>query len=116
MLQLTDAYVSLLYKITKYIDYINLNGRFTVINQYKRVLINNKSLLAARVSTIRLSSTSQNNSNVDKEAQVDVGEISYHIIHVIPINRDLLDETTVKESILKSKKFDMSTIENSTIV
>ena len=73
-------------------------------------------MLAARVGTIGSSSTGQNNNSVDEEAQVDTGEISYHIVHIIPTNRDLLDETTVKGSILKSKKFDMSVIENSTIV
>ena len=116
MLQLTDAYVLLLDKITECIDYVNANGGFTVIGWYKRGLINDKSLLAARVGTIGSSSTGQNNNSVDEEAQVDAGEISYHIVHIIPTNRDLLDETTVKGSILKSKKFDVSVIENSTIV
>ena len=78
--------------------------------------MNDKSFLAARVGTVESSSASQNNSSVYEEAQVDEGEISYDIFHVILTNRDLLYETTSKTSILKSKKFDVPAIENSTIV
>ena len=82
----------------------------------KGVSLMKKCLLAAKVGNFWSSSTTQNNHGFYEEAQVDVGEISYHIVQVIPTNRDLLDETTVKVSALKDKKFDVSVIENSTIV
>ena len=54
MLQLTDAYVLLLDAITECVDYVNSNGGFTVVGWYKRGLINEKSLLTARVGTTGL--------------------------------------------------------------
>ena len=78
--------------------------------------MNDKRLLAARVGATGLSFTSQNNISVVEDAQFNEGDISYYVVQVILTNRDLLDETTVKGSILNAKKLDVSAIENSAIV
>ena len=37
-------------------------------------------------SELDVSSIGKHNSSVDEEAQVDAGETSYHIVHIVPTN------------------------------
>ena len=99
MLQITDAYNVLLDAITNCINYINQNDGFTVIGWYKKGVINDKGLLASKVGNVGTSSGNHNNSASDEEIQVDAGEISYHIVHHIQTNRELLDPNTMNGSL-----------------
>ena len=47
---------------------------------------------------------------IDTAEQIDSGEISYHIIQIIPNNRDFLDPNTVLSAQLNEMKFDVSAI------
>ena len=114
MFQITSAYMELIESITNCIDLINENGGFTVIGWYKKGLINDKSMIAAKNTGVgTVSGSNNNNTNVDEDIQVESGEISYHIVHIIPTNKDFLDPNTRLGLRLKGKKFDVSTIENS---
>eukprot|EP00957_Ditylum_brightwellii_P086705 6597531-Ditylum_brightwellii.AAC.1 len=67
---MTPAYFSLLASIGTAIDYVNLNGGWTVFGWYKRGVANNKTLTDASVLI------------KDKEdAKVDSGDLSIHIVH-----------------------------------
>ena len=45
-------------------------------------------------------------NNNDEELHVDAGEISYHIVHMVPTNTDLLDITTDLGMKLEEMKYD----------
>ena len=77
------------------INLINLNGRFTVVFWYSRGEINDQSLIGM---------------NLRDEMQVDSGKINYHVIQIIPTNRDFLDETTPLGRQLWELKYDVSKI------
>ena len=114
MLQITNAYIEIIESITNCVNLINENGGFTVIGWYKKGLINDKSMIAAKHTGVgTVSGSNNNNTNVDEDIQVESGEISYHIVHIIPTNKDFLDPNTRLGLRLKGKKFDVSTIENS---
>ena len=53
-----------------------------------------------------------NNKN-DEEMQFDSGWISYHIVNIIPSNRNLTDRNTHIGGQLCNIKFDVTTIDNS---
>ena len=53
-----------------------------------------------------------NNNNEDAAVQVGSGELSYHVVNIIPKNRDFLDTTTDLGSQLNNLKFDPSNIES----
>ena len=112
MLQLTEGYLNMLSAANNCIDFINNNGGFTVIGWYKRGVINDKSLLASRtLSNIGISG-SGNGTNNEENTQVDAGEISYHIVHLTPTNRDLLVPESILGAGLKEMKYDVRQIEN----
>ena len=46
----------------------------------------------------------------EEDVQVDAGEISYHIVQLVPYNSDLLDITTTKGKELEAKKYDVSNL------
>ena len=52
------------------------------------------------------------NNNNDEEMQVEYGEISYHIVNIIPTNLDFLDRNTHLGGQLCNLKFDVTTIDN----
>ena len=104
-LQLTEAYMKMLDCIAGCINLINENGGFTVVGWYKRGTITDKSMMAQDMNTAGYSNT------VDPDFQCDAGEISYHIVQIVPSNRDFLDPTTNLGIELSELKFDVSDIQ-----
>lgn len=72
MLDYTDAYFKLEKCIQAIIEFINLNGGFTVIGWYKRGEINDV-------------------SNEDSQNEVESSEVGYHIVHIQPTVRAVID-------------------------
>ena len=114
MIQIVDSYITLLDSITECIDHVNQNGWIPVISQSKRSLINNKILLASKVSNADASISNQNNSVSYENIQKDTGDISYHVTQIIITTKELLDKNTVRGSVLNAK-INVTNIENSTI-
>jgi hypothetical protein len=52
-----------------------------------------------------------NNNNNENAVQVDTGDLSIHIVNIIPTNQEFLDSTTVLGHQLDRMKFDPTTIE-----
>ena len=100
----TDAYNTLLQCSDTCINLINDHDGFTIVGWYKRGVINAKSLMAHDKNT------SGYVAPVEPDAQCNSGEISYHIVQIIPNNRDFLDHSTVLGAELSEIKFDVSTI------
>ena len=108
MLQLTEAFIHMFEAMERCIQLINSNGGFTVVGWYKRGVINDKSLITAR----NLSNTSNAALNTTEEdLHVDSGEISYHIVHISPTNKDFLDDSKVLGVRLNALKYNVSAIE-----
>lgn len=107
MLQLTQAEMNLLECIDDCINLINRNGGFTILGWYKRGIINDKSLM-----TNHSNNNSSRNSNNEQDTQVDSGDISYHIVQIVPTNRAFLDDTTPLGRELNEAKFDVNQIQN----
>jgi hypothetical protein len=104
-LRMTDAYFQLLDDIQEVVTYINTKGGFTVSGWYKRGLINDKTLVEGATPT--------NNNNVNNEnAQVESGEINYHIVSIQPTNRAFLNTRTDLAQDLRARKFNTSIFEN----
>ena len=104
-LQLTEAYMTMLDCVEGCVNLINENGGFTVIGWYKRGTINDKSMMAQDKNTAGYANT------VETELQCDAGEISYHIVQIVPSNRDFLDPATNLGRELSDLKFDVSGIQ-----
>ena len=51
------------------------------------------------------------NNNNQEDVYVDSGDISYHIVQVLPSNKDFLDPTTELGKELEELKFDVHGIE-----
>ena len=95
MLQLTDAAINMNTALDQCVRLINSNDSFSVLRWYKRGIMNDQSLLAARkIVNSSNNYNSNNNNNVNEELKVDAGEISYHFVYIFPTNRDFLNYTT----------------------
>lgn len=116
MLQLTEGSMKMLLSVKRCIEFINENGGFTVVGWYKRGVINDKSLLASRNPNGTVGGNSGNNKNNEEDVHVDAGEISYHIVHITPSNRDLLSPTSILGIGLQALKYNVGEIENSVSV
>ena len=66
---------------------INNNGGFTVVGWYKRVIINDRSLIAS----INGNNTGNRHNNTEEDVQVDAGDICYHFVQIILTNCESLD-------------------------
>ena len=112
MLQVTEAGMNLINAMGNCLQLINNNGGFTITGWYKRGSMNDKGLLAPRNDNAN--STTQNshynNNNEQDAAQVGSGELTYHIVNIVPTNRDFLDVETDLGALLNNAKFDTSTI------
>ena len=104
-LQISHAFYAMCDSMKSCINLINQNGGFTVVGWYKRGVISDKSLISQDKNTIGY------NSTTEADAQIDSGEICYHIVQIIPSDRDFLDPTTTLGSELSDLKFDVSTIQ-----
>ena len=117
MLQMTQAAINMFSAIDKCIELINNNDGFTVIGWYKRGSMNDKGLIAPRNNDrpTNANNTSYNNSNEDAVVQVGSGELSYHVVSIIPTNRDFLDKNSDLGLQLHNLKFDPCSIERTAI-
>ena len=91
------------------IELINDNGGFTVTGWYKRGSINDKGLIAPPSSNNSNGTNNGPNSNYNngpEVVQVDASDISYHVVSIIPTERDFLDITTEYGLQLNALKFD----------
>ena len=82
-LQFTQAYMDMNTAIKNCVCLINSNGGFTVAGWYKRGIINDIILIAARNSN----KTRNHHNNTEEDFQVDAGDICYHFVQTIPTNR-----------------------------
>ena len=94
--------------IDAFINFINSHGGFKVIGWYKRGIINDQSpIVTSKINYRGNINGNANNTNIDifnNDMQVDYGDISYHFVHIPPINRNLLDYTTgIGQKILSFK-------------
>ena len=103
-LQISHAFYAMCDSMKSCINLINQNGGFTVVGWYKRGVISDKSLILQDRNTIGYNTT-------EADATIDSGEICYHIVQIIPSDRDFLDPTTTLGSELSDLKFDVSTIQ-----
>ena len=111
MLQNTSEFMNMLLCQLDCIKFINDNGGFTIVGWYKRGEINDQSML-----TSSMPNSNFNNSNEDNNhTRVDAAEVSYHIVQIIPTNRNLLDKGHRLEVELHDKKYDVASIENYTL-
>ena len=108
---MTTAAMHLYNAIENCVDLINENGGFTILGWYKRGSMNDKGLTNSGNENTN-SNTNHNNNN-ESAVQVDAGDISLHIVNIIPTNRDFLDNTTALGGRLHNLKFDPTTIESS---
>jgi hypothetical protein len=106
ILQMIEAAMNLYIKIENCINLINQNGEFTIIGWYKRGSINDRGLTNGN------NNSSNPNHNNENAVQVDTGDLSTHIVNIIPINQEFLDSTTVLGYQLDRMKFDPTTIES----
>ena len=103
-LQVTAAFFAMCECMKNCIDLINENGGFTIVGWYKRGVISDKSLISQDKNTIGYNTT-------ESDSQIDSGDICYHIVQIIPSNREFLDPTTTLGEELSGLKFDVSTIQ-----
>ena len=78
LLDYTPAYFTLQKAADDVLNYINVNGGFTVIGWYKRGEINDI-------------------SNEENQNDVESGDIGYHIVSIYPTNRNLVERLEVKK-------------------
>ena len=90
------------------IELINNNGGFTVVGWYKRGVINDKSMITTNANANTSNNPSLNNND---DVQIDSGDISYHIVHISPTDKNFLESTSVLGTRLNALKFDVTSIE-----
>ena len=71
-----------------------LNSGFSVVGWYKRGIINDQSLIAARYLVSNGNNQASSHNNTNEELQVDAGEISYRFVHILPSNCDFWNPFT----------------------
>ena len=97
-LQATNAAYDLEDSIMEVTNYTNENGGWTVIGWCKKGIIDDQSLIGM--------------TEDGEQAQVDYGNLKFHIVSLIPTNRSFLDKEYVGGITLETKKFDVKTIPN----
>ena len=85
------------------INFVNINGGWTIIGWYSRGIINDKTLTG-------LINNSTNNNQNDAEIQVDGGDLTYHFCKIVPTDTSILDTSTYHGEELNGMKFDVNTI------
>ena len=92
MLHLTDTLMNLFKSLEEDITFMNNHGNFIVVEWYKRGLINDKSINLSRgLNDDSRGNTGTNWNNNEENVQVDSGDVSYVIVHIISPNRDFFD-------------------------
>ena len=112
MLQMTEAGIGMYEAIENCIELINDNQGFTVTGWYKRGSINDKGLIAPPSSNnsngTNNGPSNSNYNNGPEVIQVDASDISYHVVSIIPTERDFLNINTQYGRQLHDLKFDAS--------
>ena len=121
MLQLTQASMDMFISVEECINLINDNGGFTIVGWYKRGVINDRTIVNARAANGNNGGSggnaiASNNNNDDQQAQVDSGDISYHIVSITPTNQNFFDRLSVLGQQLHQLKYDVSEIESTTVL
>eukprot|EP00957_Ditylum_brightwellii_P210762 15365360-Ditylum_brightwellii.AAC.1 len=83
---------------------VNDNGGWTVVGWYKHGMINNCTLIG------NSNSTSGHNNNSNEDIHVDNGEINYHVVEVLPTNRNFLTSETSLYQRLSGLKYHVQRI------
>ena len=84
---MTDEYCVLLDHIDRVVQFVNDNGGWSVVGWYKCGVIYDRTLVSNNSST----SGSTNNGN-NGGVRVDNGEINYHVIEILPSNREIMTD------------------------
>ena len=90
----TDASDALEDSIDLCVDFVNENGGFTVVVWYTRGEINDKSLIGLNTQ--------------NDEGQADAGKLNYHIVQILPTNRNFLMDGHEMKNQLNQLKFKVS--------
>ena len=93
-LEHTDASDALEDSIDLCVDFVNENGGFTVVVWYTRGEINDKSLIGLNTQ--------------NDEGQADAGKLNYHIVQILPTNRNFLMDGHEMKNQLNQLKFKVS--------
>jgi hypothetical protein len=92
-------------KMNECIQFINNNGSFTTVGWYKKGIINDKTLLQTN------SNSGSSNNNVTETNTID-GEISHHVVEVVPTNRAFRDKSSALYTNLNEKKWETNKCSN----
>ena len=104
-----DLMDRLLDAIDECIQFINMNGGLTIVGWYKRGVINDRSMIIQASNN----NTFNGQAKQDDDAQVNAGDVNYHIVQIIPTNHDFLDNSTNLGTQLFQKKLNFSTLNDS---
>ena len=102
-LRMSNAYWEIEDAIENVVDYVNDNGGWTVVGWYKRGVINDRSLLEAN-------STQHPSNNQDSTNEVDAGQLSYHVVQLLPTNQDMHQRGNESFRELNDLRYDVSKI------
>lgn len=95
-LQATNAAFEMEDAIIKTVEYINNNGGWTIIGWYKRGIINDQSMIGM--------------TEDGEQQKVDSGTVHFHIVSLLPSNRDFLNNSSDLGKALDNIKFNVRTI------
>ena len=95
----SDAFFNLEDAIDGAVGFINDNDGWTATGWYKRGIITDKTLVTSGVTT---------NANKDTSEQVDAGQLTYHVIELLPTDKTILDKHSDKGQELQKLKYDVS--------
>ena len=111
MLHLTDTLMNLFKSLEEDITFMNNHGNFIVVEWYKRGLINDKSIIPSRgLNDDSRGNAGTNWNNNEEDVQVDSGDISYVIVHIISPNRAFFDSDIQYGKAFDRLKFNVSEI------
>lgn len=101
-LQTTKQYYDVKKCIQNIVQHINDNGGWTIVGWYKRGCIKDKSLL-------EVANQSSNNQS-SESTMVGAGQLNYHMVEILPTDRDFLDRRTTKGMELHTLKYQVSNL------
>mmetsp|Transcript_14699 Transcript_14699/g.27638 ORF Transcript_14699/g.27638 Transcript_14699/m.27638 type:complete len:393 (-) Transcript_14699:1573-2751(-) len=94
-LRTSEAFFEIRESCKAVVDFINRNKGWTVCGWYKRGVINDRTLAG--------------NGDNDEENKIE-GDITFHVVSLVPTDRNYLDHGLAEGLELKNMKFDVSTL------
>ena len=88
IMHMSDDYWYIEDVIEKLVKNINVNDGWIVVGWYKRGVINDRNVIEC------LSNKNMNNNTSNVNTEVSTSEFSYHIVHMIPINLNMVQNGT----------------------